>query len=96
MVSMQQSALIHIVDDDESFQLAMKRLLSAAGYNIRCYSSAGDFLLSGIDDEPGCILLDVRMPGPNGLDLQKALADQKRSPKSLYYTYHQNLYFKMS
>lgn len=65
--------VIHIVDDDESVRSAMTRLLTAAGYAVRTYASAGDFLLDPPTDTPGCLLLDLRMPGPSGLDLQDAL-----------------------
>ena len=65
--------LIHVVDDDADFQAAVSRLLRAADYEVRCYSSAGDFLVAATDDRPGCILLDVRMPGPSGLEMQEAL-----------------------
>ena len=66
--------LIHVVDDDADFQAAVSRLLRAAGYEVRCYASAGEFLVAAFDDRPGCVLLDVRMPGPSGLELQDALA----------------------
>jgi FixJ family two-component response regulator len=49
--------------------------LRAAGYEVRAYPSAGDFLLAQPADAPGCILLDVNMPGPSGLDLQAALSN---------------------
>ena len=71
---MRRTPIIHVVDDDQSFQTAISRLLRAVGYTVRGYSNAGDFLLAEIDDAPGCILLDVRLPGPSGLDLQRALA----------------------
>lgn len=67
------TAVIHVVDDDESFGEAVARLLCARGYAVRTYVNAGDFLLSESGDVPGCILLDLEMPGPNGLDLQIAL-----------------------
>jgi len=70
----QPPPLIHVVDDDADFQVAVWRLLRAAGYDVRCYSSAGEFLVAEFDDRPGCILLDVHMPGPSGLDMQAALA----------------------
>jgi FixJ family two-component response regulator len=73
---MQRPAIIHIVDDDQSFQTAVSRLLRAVGYEVRNYANAGDFLLARMDESPGCILLDVRMPGPSGLDLQRALSAQ--------------------
>lgn len=66
--------LIHVVDDDESLRNALLRLLSASGFNVRGYASAGDFLLQPQDDRPGCIVLDLSMPGgPSGLELQEAL-----------------------
>jgi FixJ family two-component response regulator len=50
----------------------MLRLLKATGYEVRGYSSAGEFLLAKSGNTPGCIVLDVDMPGPSGLDLQTA------------------------
>lgn len=66
--------LIHIVDDDDSLRGAMQRLLMAAGYRVKAYASAGEFLLDPPGEAPGCLLLDLNMPGPSGLDLQQALA----------------------
>jgi len=66
-------ALIHVVDDDESLRAALLDLLDAAGFEARGYASTGEFLLHPAPDRPGCVLLDVRMPGPSGLDLQAAL-----------------------
>ena len=66
--------LIHVVDDDDSLRSALQRLLAAAGYRVKTYASAGEFLLDPPADAPGCMLLDLRMPGPSGLDLQEALA----------------------
>ena len=68
--------LIHVVDDDDSLRTALLRLLGASGYEAQGYASTGDFLLSPPPDRPGCLLLDVRMPGPSGLDLQAALQRQ--------------------
>ena len=65
--------LIHVVDDDDALRTALLRLLGAAGFEARGYASAGDFLLEPPPDRPGCLLLDVRMPGPSGLELQEAL-----------------------
>jgi len=64
--------IIHVVDDDESLRTAVTRLLRAAGYEVRSYPSAGEFLLASPTNTPGCVILDVRMPGPSGLDLQDA------------------------
>jgi len=66
-------AVIHVIDDDESLRTALQRQLAAAGYRVRGYASAGEFLLEPPSDTPGCLLLDLAMPGPSGLDLQRAL-----------------------
>jgi FixJ family two-component response regulator len=73
---MRSTPLIHVVDDDDSLRTALLRLLEAAGFEARGYVSTGAFLLQPPDDGPGCILLDVRMPGPSGLELQSALQRQ--------------------
>jgi FixJ family two-component response regulator len=70
---MSEAPLIHVVDDDESLRTAVLRLLDAAGFEAIGYGSTGDFLLNPLPERPGCVLLDVRMPGPSGLDLQAAL-----------------------
>jgi len=70
---MSTRALIHVVDDDESLRAALLELLDAAGYEARGYASTGEFLLDPPPDRPGCVLLDMRMPGPSGLELQAAL-----------------------
>jgi FixJ family two-component response regulator len=66
-------AVIHIVDDDDSLRAALQRQLMAAGYRVKTYASAGEFLLAPPADALGCLLLDLAMPGPSGLDLQEAL-----------------------
>jgi FixJ family two-component response regulator len=66
------TCIIHVVDDDDSFRTAVTRLLRASGYEVRSYSSAGEFLLAQPVNTPGCLVLDVRMPGPSGLDLQES------------------------
>jgi FixJ family two-component response regulator len=82
---------IHIVDDDESVRTATARLLNAAGYRARVYASAGDFLLQPRDDTPGCIVLDVRMPGPSGLELFDVLSNDERSLPVVFLTAHGNI-----
>lgn len=70
---MNATPLIHLVDDDESLRTAVARLLSAAGFETQAHASTGEFLLHSRADRPGCVLLDVRLPGPSGLDLQDAM-----------------------
>jgi FixJ family two-component response regulator len=70
---MTATPLIHIVDDDESMRTALQRLLTEGGFQTRAYGSTGEFLLEPLPDQPACLLLDVRLPGPSGLELQAAL-----------------------
>lgn len=66
--------LVHVVDDDASFRTAIERRLKLAGYEVATYASALELLDSLSDDEQvGCILLDVRIPGLSGPDLQARL-----------------------
>ena len=69
-------SLVHVVDDDTSFRTAIERRLKHAGYEVQTYSSAQHLLdrLPGVE-EPGCILLDVQMPGLSGLELQNRLLE---------------------
>src|SRR4030095_7932251 len=64
---------VHVVDDDASFRRAVGRLLQAEGIEVRESTYAGEFLISSPEHHSGCILLDIRMPGPSGLELQDAL-----------------------
>ncbi len=70
---MSTTPLIRVVDDDDSLRTALLRLLDAAGYEAQGYASTGDFLLHSPRERPGCLLLDLRLPGPSGVDLQAAL-----------------------
>jgi FixJ family two-component response regulator len=65
---------VHIVDDDDAVRISLLRSLVAAGYSACGYSSATDFLQAAELDAGGCIILDVRMPGLDGLELQDVLA----------------------
>ena len=76
---MNVAPLIHVVDDDDGQRNALVRLLGAAGYDARGHASVGDFLLTALPDRPGCLVLDLRMPGQSGLDLQAVLNERERS-----------------
>ena len=66
--------MIYLIDDDESVRKALQRLLRSAGFDVKAFSSAEEFLQSGNLDEKGaCIILDIRMPGLTGFDLQEKL-----------------------
>ena len=68
--------MVRVVDDDESFRAAAARLLRASGFAVKTFGSAMDFLARPELDVPGCVLVDLQMPGLSGLDLQTALAKE--------------------
>jgi FixJ family two-component response regulator len=67
--------IVHVVDDDAAFRSAIARLLGASGYQVALYSSASELLEKLPDGGPGCILLDVKMSGLNGPQLQERLGE---------------------
>ncbi|HEY7002479.1 MAG TPA: response regulator [Candidatus Udaeobacter sp.] len=85
--SISEKPIVYVVDDDDSLRKAITRLLRAAGYDVRAYASAGDFVLATRDNtRRGCVLLDIRMPGPSGLDLQEALAKEEEPLPVIFLT----------
>ena len=66
--------LISVVDDDDSMREALESLLKSVGYRTAIFASAQDFLQASERNETNCLILDVRMPGMNGLELQEKLA----------------------
>ncbi|WP_312376682.1 response regulator transcription factor [Pseudomonas oryzihabitans] len=81
-------ALVHLVDDDASVRAAVEDLLASVGLPTRSYVSAADFLERARLDEPGCLVLDVRMPGMNGLDLQQELQRRGLALPIIFITGH--------
>jgi len=82
------AALIHIIDDDVSFRTAIGRLLRASGYQVALYHSGEQFLNVLLADVPGCILLDMRMSGLSGLQLQDRLKQVDSILPILFLTGH--------
>jgi two-component system response regulator FixJ len=70
--------MIRIVDDDASFLTAVARMLRGSGFAVKTFASAEEFLARPELDVPGCVLVDLQMPGLSGLDLQEALAKEGR------------------
>jgi len=68
--------VVHIVDDDKSYRTATARLLSAHGLRVETYESGDQFLALLSTCEPGCVLLDLQMPGQSGLQIQRRLCEQ--------------------
>ena len=81
-------ATIHVVDDDASFRTAIARLVRAGGLEVRSYPSAVEFLAVPAGIAPGCVLVDLHMPGPSGLDLQHALAKTEHPLPVIFLTGH--------
>lgn len=71
----EQKPIVLVVDDDESVRKSLKGLIRSAGLNVETFASAQEFLASKLVDAPSCLVLDLRMPGMSGLDLQKQLVD---------------------
>jgi two-component system response regulator FixJ len=67
---------VHIVDDDPSIQRSLRRLLESVGLMVECYNTAHEFIERHDPNAPGCLLLDVRMPGLSGLELQDHLRSE--------------------
>lgn len=80
--------LVHIVDDDDEVRRATSRLLAAEGFASRGYPDSAAFLEAVDQSIPGCVILDVQMPGASGLDAQVALADRNVQLPVIFLTGH--------
>ena len=80
--------LIAVVDDDSSLRESTQLLLRSAGYRAEVFASAREFLDSDRIDETACLLLDVRMPGMDGLELQRFLNEAQRQIPIIFITAH--------
>jgi FixJ family two-component response regulator len=67
--------IVYVIDDDESVRNALEDLLASVGLTVRSFGSTQEFLSGNTVDAPGCLVLDVRMPGQSGLDFQRQMAD---------------------
>jgi RNA polymerase sigma factor (sigma-70 family) len=82
---------VFIVDDDLSMRRALARLCQSAGLNVKVFESAREFLDSGASDSPACLVLDVRMPGLSGLDLQSELATRNIQTPIVFISGHADI-----
>lgn len=73
---MHEQQTVFVVDDDEAARESLRWLLESVGHKVRCYASAQDFMAACDRSAPGCLVLDVRMPGMSGLELQEQLKAQ--------------------
>ena len=71
--------VVHVIEDDASVRTAVTRLLRVAGFESRAYGSAAEFLVAKDIDSPGCVVLDVGLPGMDGMELYAALSQQRET-----------------
>ncbi len=81
-------AVVFVVDDDPSVRRSTERLLRSAGFKVQTFGSAREFLDSHRSEGPGCLVLDVRMPGLSGMDLQRELAQSGIHIPIIFITAH--------
>ena len=85
----ENDATVFLVDDDASVRKALRRLIRAAGYDVETFEDAGAFLQQhGVARPRACLLLDIRMPGMSGLELQQALSGTGRALPIVFITGH--------
>ncbi len=89
------NAVVSVVDDDESVRKSLKRLLASMGFQVETFPSAINFLNEGKLQAFGCVIVDVRMPEMNGLDLQKQLNASGIRLPVVFITAHEDLAIKM-
>ena len=77
-----------VIDDDPELRASIERLLRSLGLNAQLFASISDFLKSDPPDGPACLVLDVRLPGQSGLDLQRELATVNREVPIIFITGH--------
>jgi FixJ family two-component response regulator len=81
-------SLVFLIDDDPSVRKGVSRLLRSAGYKSEAFESASDFLAREQHPGPSCVIVDVRMPGLNGMDLQETLIRCEREEQLVFITGH--------
>jgi RNA polymerase sigma factor (sigma-70 family) len=85
------NAIIFVVDDDTSVRNAVKRLIRSLGFTVETFDSAQTFLKHEPHDGPACLVLDIRMPGTSGIQLQEQLADAGVQIPIIFITGHGNI-----
>jgi FixJ family two-component response regulator len=80
--------MVFVIDDDQSVRKSLARLLDTARYKTELFKSASEFLSRSAHPGPSCVIVDVRMPGLNGIDFQKALIEHDRREQLIFITGH--------
>ena len=84
----QPASIVFVVDDDPSVRRAIKVLLQSVGLAVELFGSTKEFLLGRPADSPGCLVLDIRLPGVSGLDFQRQLAEAKINIPIIFISAH--------
>ncbi|MGH7359971.1 MAG: response regulator transcription factor, partial [Candidatus Rokuibacteriota bacterium] len=85
---MTPDGVVYVVDDDASVRRALARLIASAGVDVETFPSARAFLDRPASNRPACLILDVRLRGESGLDLQAALGDERHRLPIIFLTGH--------
>lgn len=88
---MDTKAVVYVIDDDASVRKSLGRLIRSVGLDVKTFATARDFLFYNLPDQPGCLVLDVKMPGITGLELQEELAVANRSIPIIFITGYGNV-----
>src|SRR5258708_25225406 len=84
-------AIVFVVDDDPSLRTSTQRLVRSVGFRVQTFASAREFLDSARPEGPACLVLDVRLPGLSGLDLQRELARSSVPKPLIFMTWHRDI-----
>jgi FixJ family two-component response regulator len=88
MIAKAPTELVFVIDDDASMRDAISRLLHTIGLTVRTFGSAREFLRTRLPDIPACVVLDVRLPGLSGLDLQREMVERGIHVPVIFITGH--------
>jgi FixJ family two-component response regulator len=88
MASARKKKMVAVIEDDESYRVAVQRLLKSAGLYVQSFVSAEAFLNSRQQQETGCLISDIRMPGMSGLELQSKLNSDHCPIPTIFITAH--------
>jgi FixJ family two-component response regulator len=88
---MPEAAMVFVIDDDQPVRKSLGRMFDAAQYAVELFESASKFLARPAHPGPSCVIVDVQMPGLNGVELQKALIQRGREEQLVFITGHGNI-----
>jgi FixJ family two-component response regulator len=82
------SAVVYVIDDDPSLRKALSRLIASIGLEVKTFETVRDFIRHGLPESPSCLVLDVRMPGISGIELQEQLNNSNTRIPIIFITGH--------